>query len=126
MRRKEMGALATRHGSVDQAPPFARIKHWQEYKLCLVRCFRDGERIAQKEDLFHDNCEGYAAFVVVFQTQGAAVEADDWVRDDKTDARASGFGRKKWREDVFGDLAGDCRAIVGDLDPDALFHLGAN
>lgn len=54
------------------------------------------------------------------------METDDWARDGKIDARAGGLGRKEWREDVSGDLAGDCRAIVGDLDPDALFHLGAN
>ena len=37
-------------------------------------------------DLFHDNGEGHPTFVVVFESEGAAVEADDLARDGKADA----------------------------------------
>ena len=48
------------------------------------------------------------------------MEADDLARDSKADARAVGFGRKEWREDIFGNLGGDCLSVVGYLNLDAL------
>jgi len=51
------------------------------------------------------------------------MEADDLARDGKADARAVGFGREEWREDIFGDLGRDCRAIIGDLNLDALLRI---
>ena len=47
------------------------------------------------------------------------MEADDLARDGESDAGAVGFGRKEWREDIFGDLGRNCRAVVGYLDLDA-------
>ena len=51
----------------------------------------------------------------MFEAQGAAVETDNLARDGKTDARAVGFGRKEWREDIFCHLGRDCWARVGEL-----------
>jgi len=59
----------------------------------------------------------------VFEAEGATMEADDLARDGKADARAVGFGREEWREDIFGDLGRDCRAIIGDLNLDALLRI---
>ena len=70
--------------------------------------------------LLYHNGEGYTAFAVVFEAQGAAMEADDLARDGKADARAVGFGREEWREDILGDLGRDCRAVVRNLDLDTL------
>lgn len=52
------------------------------------------------------------------------MEADDLARNSEADARAVGFGRKEWSEDIFGDFGRDCRAVVGNLYLDAL--LGVN
>ena len=43
------------------------------------------------------------------------MEADDLARDGEADARAVGFGRKEWREDIFGDLGRNCLSVVGYL-----------
>ena len=51
------------------------------------------------------------------------MEADDLTRDGEADARAVGFGGEEWREDIFGDFGGDCRAVVGNLDLDALLRV---
>mgnify|MGYP003482379745 CR=1 FL=1 len=58
--------------------------------------------------LLHHNSKGHAAFVVVFEAEGAAVEAYDLARYGEADARAVGLGREEWREDILGDLSGDC------------------
>ena len=55
----------------------------------------------------------------MFEAEGAAVKADDLARDGEADARAVGFGREEWREDIFSDLCRDCRAVVGYLNLDA-------
>ena len=47
------------------------------------------------------------------------MEAHYLARDGKTDARAVGFGREEWREDIFGNLGGDCLSVVAYLDLDA-------
>ena len=73
--------------------------------------------------LLHHHSKCHPALVVVFEAQGAAVEADDLARDGKADARAVGFGGEEWREDIFGDFGGDCRAVVGNLDLDALLRV---
>ena len=43
------------------------------------------------------------------------MEADDLARDGEADSRAVGFGREEWREDIFGNLGWDSRAVVGNL-----------
>ena len=48
------------------------------------------------------------------------MEADDLARNGEADARAVGFGSEEWREDIFGDLGRDSRAVVGYLNLDAL------
>ena len=47
------------------------------------------------------------------------METDDFARDGKADARAVGFGRKEWGEDIFGDIGGYCLSVVGNLNLDA-------
>ena len=74
-------------------------------------------------NLLHHYGKCHLAFVVVFEAQGAAVEADDLARDGEADAGAVGFGSKERREDIFGNLGGDCRAAVGYLDLDALLRV---
>ena len=51
----------------------------------------------------------------MFETEGAAVEADDLARNGEADARAVGFGRKEWGEDILGDLGRVCKTIVCEL-----------
>ena len=51
------------------------------------------------------------------------MEAEDLARGCQADARAVGFGREEWREDIFGNLGWDCRAVVGYLNLDALFRV---
>lgn len=41
----------------------------------------------------------------------------------EADARAIGFGSEEWREDIFGYLGGNSRAIVGNLDLDAFLSI---
>ena len=48
------------------------------------------------------------------------MEADDLARDGESDAGAVGLCCKEWREDIFGNLGGDCLSVVGNLDLDAL------
>ena len=51
------------------------------------------------------------------------METDDLARDGEADARAVGFGREEWREDIFGHLLRDCLSVVGYLDLDALLRV---
>ena len=78
---------------------------------------------SNKLNLLHYDGEGHPTFVVVFQTQGAAVKADDLARDGKADAGAVGLCCKEWCEDILGNLGGDSRAAVGYLDLDALLRV---
>ena len=73
--------------------------------------------------LLYHNGEGYTAFAVVFEAQGATVKAYYLARDGKADAWAVGFGSEEWREDIFGYLGGDSRAIVGNLDLDTFLSI---
>ena len=70
-------------------------------------------------NLFHHKGKSHPSLLVVFEAQGAAVEADDLARDGEADARAVGFGREEWCEDIFGHLGRDCGAVVGYLNLDA-------
>ena len=47
------------------------------------------------------------------------METDDFARDSKTDAGAISLGGEDWGEDIFGDIGGYCRAVVGNLNLDA-------
>ena len=71
-------------------------------------------------NLFYDDGKCYPTLFVVFKAEGAAVETDDLARDCQADARAVSFGRKEWCEDIFGDLGRDCRAVIRNLNLDAL------
>ena len=51
-------------------------------------------------NLLYDNGKCYPALLVVFEAEGAAVEADDLARDGESDARTVGFGREEWCEDL--------------------------
>ncbi len=43
------------------------------------------------------------------------METDDFARDCKTDAGAISLGGEEWREDIFGNLLRDCRAVVRNI-----------
>ena len=51
------------------------------------------------------------------------MEADDLARDGESDAGSVGFGSEEWREYIFSDLSRDCRAVVRNLDLDALLRI---
>ena len=65
--------------------------------------------------LLHHHSKCHLTLFIVLKAERAAVEADDLARDGKANARAVGLGGEEWREDIFGNLGGDSRAVVGYL-----------
>ena len=77
--------------------------------------------IAINRLLLHHHSKSHSAFIIVLEAEGATVKAHYLARDGKADARAIGFGGEEWRKDIFGNLGGDSRAVVRNLNLYALF-----
>ena len=73
--------------------------------------------------LLQHHCECHLVGGVCREVEGATVHADYLAGEGETDARAVGFGRKEWREDVFNYLICDRSTIAADVDDDALAYI---